>query len=67
MRQSAMHGSTSDKQKRHHVRAIPCTKSEWNESDAIESIRQGLLEAKQGLGRDADEFFDELEREDSKP
>ena len=30
-------------------------------ADAREGIRQGLLEAKQGLGRDAEEFFAEFE------
>ncbi len=31
--------------------------------DAIAAIRQGLLEAEKGLGRPADEVFDELEQE----
>lgn len=31
--------------------------------DAIAAIRQGLMEAEQGLGRPAEEFFDELEQE----
>ena len=31
--------------------------------DAIAAIRQGLMEAEQGLGRPAEEFFDELEKE----
>ena len=30
-------------------------------ADAREGIRQGLLEAKQGLGRDSEEFFAEFE------
>ena len=30
-------------------------------ADAREGIRQGLLEAKQGRGRDAEEFFAEFE------
>ena len=31
--------------------------------DAVASIRQGLLEAEQGLGRPAKEVFDEIRRE----
>ena len=31
--------------------------------DAIANIRQGLLEAKQGLGQPAKEIFDEIRRE----
>jgi prevent-host-death family protein len=31
--------------------------------DAIVSIRRGLAQAKKGLGRPADEVFDDLERE----
>jgi prevent-host-death family protein len=31
--------------------------------DTIESIRSGLAQAKQGLGRPVDEFFDELDAE----
>ncbi len=31
--------------------------------DAIAAIREGLADVEKGLGRDADEFFDELERE----
>ena len=30
--------------------------------DAIESIRRGIAQAKQGLGRPVDEVFDEIER-----
>ncbi len=30
-------------------------------ADAREGIRQGLLEARQGLGRDAEDFFAEFE------
>jgi prevent-host-death family protein len=33
-----------------------------NQLDAIAAIRQGLLETEQGLGRPADEVFDELEQ-----
>ena len=32
--------------------------------DAVASIRRGLLQAKKGLGRPAEEVFDELEREE---
>jgi prevent-host-death family protein len=32
-----------------------------DQSSAIEGIRRGLAQAKKGLGRDADVFFDELE------
>ena len=31
--------------------------------DAIASIRRGLAQAKEGLGRPVDEVFDDLERE----
>jgi prevent-host-death family protein len=31
--------------------------------DAIAAIREGLADVEKGLVRDADEFFDELERE----
>jgi prevent-host-death family protein len=31
--------------------------------DAVASIRQGLAQAKKGIGRPVDEVFDELERE----
>lgn len=31
--------------------------------DAIASIRRGLIQAKKGAGRNADEVFDELEQE----
>ena len=34
--------------------------------DAVASIRRGLLSAEKGLGRPADEIFDELEGEDSR-
>ena len=33
--------------------------------DAVASIRQGLAQARKGMGRPANEVFDELEREDS--
>jgi prevent-host-death family protein len=32
--------------------------------DAVASIRKGLLQAEKGMGRTADDVFDELERED---
>jgi prevent-host-death family protein len=34
--------------------------------DVVASIRRGLAQAKRGAGRDADDVFDDLEREDSK-
>jgi prevent-host-death family protein len=33
--------------------------------DAVASIRRGLAQARKGVGRPADEVFDELEREDA--
>jgi prevent-host-death family protein len=33
--------------------------------DVVSSIRRGLAQARKGAGRDADDVFDELEREDS--
>ncbi len=33
--------------------------------EVVASIRRGLVQARRGAGRDADEVFDELEREDS--
>jgi prevent-host-death family protein len=33
--------------------------------DAVASIRRGLLQAEKGMGRLADDVFDDLEREDS--
>ena len=33
--------------------------------DAVASIRRGLLQAEKGMGRPADDVFNELEREDS--
>jgi prevent-host-death family protein len=33
--------------------------------DAVASIRQGLAQPRKGVGRPADEVFDELEREDA--
>ena len=33
--------------------------------DTVASIRRGLGQARKGMGRPADEVFDELEREDS--
>jgi prevent-host-death family protein len=33
--------------------------------DAITSIRRGLAQARKGVGRPADDVFDEMEREDS--
>jgi prevent-host-death family protein len=33
--------------------------------DALASIRRGLLQAEKGIGRPADEVFDEIEQEDS--
>jgi prevent-host-death family protein len=32
--------------------------------DALASIRRGLLQAEKGIGRPADEVFDEIEHED---
>jgi hypothetical protein len=61
-----MNPGNGDKRKRDGDRNFQYTKPSWNDPDAIEAIRQGLLEAEQGLGQDADEFFDELEREDAK-
>ncbi len=34
--------------------------------DAVASIRRGLAQARKGMGRPADEVFDDLEREDAK-
>jgi prevent-host-death family protein len=33
--------------------------------DAVAGIRRGLVQARKGAGRSADEVFDELEQEDS--
>jgi prevent-host-death family protein len=33
--------------------------------DVVSSIRRGLAQARKGAGRDADDVFSELEREDS--
>jgi prevent-host-death family protein len=33
--------------------------------DSMTSIRRGLAQARKGIGRPADEVFDELEREDA--
>jgi prevent-host-death family protein len=35
--------------------------------DSMTSIRRGLAQARKGIGRPADEVFDELEREDTVP
>jgi prevent-host-death family protein len=35
--------------------------------DSMTSIRRGLAQARKGIGRSADEVFDELEREDAIP
>jgi hypothetical protein len=36
-----------------------------SQPDAMSSIRRGLAQARKGVGRPADEVFDELEREDA--
>jgi prevent-host-death family protein len=33
--------------------------------DVVASVRRGLAQARKGMGRTADEVFDDLEREDS--
>jgi len=48
-----------------HGDALPLDVAFYQQPDAVASIRRGLAQAREGVGRPADEVFDELERENA--